>query len=118
MRSPTLRFQEAFFGRDAFNPTIERQNRQCRHLHSRWREPRRHQGSADRICITEVRLAGNAALGISESNLPAGSEILFREPGLWERYSWQMSLIAFVIPIQGGFDQRIASRTASPPCRR
>ena len=24
--------------------------------------------------------------GISESNLPPGSEVLFREPGIWEKY--------------------------------
>ncbi|MET4490947.1 ATP-binding protein [Bradyrhizobium sp. LA7.1] len=41
--------------------------------------------------------------GISESNLPPGSEILFREPTLWDRYSWQMLLIAAVILIQAGF---------------
>ena len=28
--------------------------------------------------------------GISESNLPPGSEILFREPSIWEQYRWQM----------------------------
>jgi signal transduction histidine kinase len=33
---------------------------------------------------------------ISESNLPAGSEIRFREQGLWEKYRWQ-SATAFVI---------------------
>jgi signal transduction histidine kinase len=40
--------------------------------------------------------------GISESNLPPGSEVLFREPGIWEKYSWQLSLIGSVILIQGG----------------
>lgn len=40
--------------------------------------------------------------GISESDLPSGSEVLFREPGLWGKYSWQLSLIAVVILIQGG----------------
>jgi signal transduction histidine kinase len=40
--------------------------------------------------------------GISESNLPPGSQVLFREPGIWERYNWQISLIAGVILIQGG----------------
>ena len=39
--------------------------------------------------------------GISESNLPPDSEILFREPPVWERYRWEISLIA-VILIQGG----------------
>ena len=46
--------------------------------------------------------------GISESNLPPGSEVLFREPGIWERYSWQMSLIAQRDPDPGSVDQRIA----------
>ena len=38
--------------------------------------------------------------GISEANLPPGSEVLFRERSLWERYSWQMTLIAAVIFLQ------------------
>lgn len=41
--------------------------------------------------------------GIGESSLPPGSEILFREPTLWDRYRWQMALIAAVILIQAGF---------------
>lgn len=40
--------------------------------------------------------------GIGESRLPPGSEILFREPTLWERYRWQMLLIASVILVQAG----------------
>ncbi|RQH13071.1 ATP-binding protein [Bradyrhizobium sp. RP6] len=40
--------------------------------------------------------------GISESNLPQGSEVLFREPGIWEKYRWQLALIAAVILIQTG----------------
>ena len=39
---------------------------------------------------------------ISESRLPPGSEILFREPTAWERYSWQIALIAAVILLQAG----------------
>ncbi len=39
--------------------------------------------------------------GISESNLPRGSKVLFREPSIWERYSWQLALIGSVILIQG-----------------
>ena len=39
---------------------------------------------------------------ISESRLPPGSEILFREPTAWERYSWQIALIAAVLLIQAG----------------
>jgi signal transduction histidine kinase len=41
--------------------------------------------------------------GISESNLPPGSEIFFREPTAWERYSWQIALITAVILLQAGF---------------
>lgn len=41
--------------------------------------------------------------GIGESSLPPGSEILFREPTLWDRHRWQMLLIAAVILIQAGF---------------
>jgi signal transduction histidine kinase len=38
--------------------------------------------------------------GVSESNLPPGSEIRFREPGLWEKYRWQTIFIASVLLIQ------------------
>ena len=40
--------------------------------------------------------------GISESNLPPGSTIYFREPTVWERYSWQIALITAVILVQAG----------------
>jgi signal transduction histidine kinase len=40
--------------------------------------------------------------GISESNLPAGSTVYFREPTAWERYSWQIAFITAVILIQAG----------------
>ena len=38
--------------------------------------------------------------GISESRLPAGSEILFRTPTAWEQYRWQVLIIAAVILTQ------------------
>jgi signal transduction histidine kinase len=38
--------------------------------------------------------------GISESRLPSGSKIYFRDPSLWEQYRWQIALIASVILIQ------------------
>jgi signal transduction histidine kinase len=41
--------------------------------------------------------------GISESRLPPGSEILFRDPTAWERYSWQIALTVAVILLQAGF---------------
>jgi signal transduction histidine kinase len=39
---------------------------------------------------------------ISESRLPSGSEILFREPNLWERYHWQMLMMTSVFLVQAG----------------
>jgi hypothetical protein len=39
---------------------------------------------------------------ISESRLPPGSEVLFREPTAWERHSWQLALITAVILAQAG----------------
>jgi signal transduction histidine kinase len=38
--------------------------------------------------------------GISESRLPLGSKIYFRDPTLWEQYQWQIMLIASVILVQ------------------
>jgi signal transduction histidine kinase len=38
--------------------------------------------------------------GISESRLPPGSKIYFRDPTLWEQYRWQIMLIASVILTQ------------------
>jgi len=40
--------------------------------------------------------------GISESRLPPGSQILFREPNIWVRYRWQMLMIAAVFLVQAG----------------
>jgi signal transduction histidine kinase/ABC-type uncharacterized transport system substrate-binding protein len=40
--------------------------------------------------------------GISDSILPAGSTMHFREPTVWERYSLQIALIAAVIFLQTG----------------
>ena len=38
--------------------------------------------------------------GISESRLPVGSEVRFREFSLWERYRWQMVAIFFALLLQ------------------
>jgi signal transduction histidine kinase len=40
--------------------------------------------------------------GISDSNLPPGSTVYFREPTLWERYSWQIALTLAVMLAQAG----------------
>jgi signal transduction histidine kinase len=39
---------------------------------------------------------------ISESRLPPGSEVLFREPTAWEHYSWRIALTTAVILAQAG----------------
>jgi C4-dicarboxylate-specific signal transduction histidine kinase len=39
---------------------------------------------------------------ISASRLPRGSEVLFREPTVWQRYAWQIALIIAVILAQAG----------------
>ena len=38
--------------------------------------------------------------GIAESSLPPGSTVYFREPTVWERYSWQIVFVLAVILIQ------------------
>ena len=40
--------------------------------------------------------------GISEFDLPPGSEVRFREPGIWEKYRWQTLSVAAVLLIQAG----------------
>jgi signal transduction histidine kinase len=40
--------------------------------------------------------------GISESNLPPRSQVLFREPTVWEKYRWQATLVASVMLVQAG----------------
>jgi signal transduction histidine kinase len=40
--------------------------------------------------------------GISQSSLPPGSQIMFREPGIWTQYRWQLALISVVILFQAG----------------
>ena len=40
--------------------------------------------------------------GISESSLPPGSTVYFREPTVWQRYSWQIALMIGVMLLQAG----------------
>ena len=61
--------------------------------------------------------------GISEDNLPPGSEVLFRELGIWEQYRWQLALIAAVILVQTGLisgllHERYRRRVAEVESRR
>jgi signal transduction histidine kinase len=46
---------------------------------------------------------------ISESRLPPGSEVLFREPTAWQRYSWQIALTLAVILAQAGLISALLS---------
>ncbi|PSO17519.1 sensor histidine kinase [Bradyrhizobium sp. MOS002] len=47
---------------------------------------------------------------ISESRLPPGSEVLFREPTAWQRYSWQIALTLAVILVQAGLISALLSQ--------
>jgi signal transduction histidine kinase len=38
--------------------------------------------------------------GVSDSDIPAGARVYFREPRVWETYRWQLSLIFAVILIE------------------
>ena len=106
--APIFSFQEAFFGGDTVGGP----------MHSIDETSRKTANAAIRILGGEkpgdikVQPIGLASpkydwqemqrWGISKSNLPPGSEVLFREPRTWEKYGWQLSLIAIVILIQGG----------------
>jgi signal transduction histidine kinase len=39
---------------------------------------------------------------IAPASLPAGSEIRFQEPTMWQRYKWQFSSLAAICLVQGG----------------
>jgi signal transduction histidine kinase len=39
--------------------------------------------------------------GISESRLPQGSEVYFRQPSAWDLYAWPVSFVALLIVLQG-----------------
>ena len=127
--APIFSFQQAFFGRDTVGGP----------MHSIDDSSSKTVNAAIRILGGErpadikVQPIGFASpkydwremqrWGIRESNLPPGSEILFREPGIWEKYSWQLSLIACVILIQGGLiggmlDERRRRRLAEVESRQ
>ena len=40
--------------------------------------------------------------GISESDLPPGSRVLFKPPSPWETYRWQILAVCTVLLLQGG----------------
>jgi signal transduction histidine kinase len=105
--APIFSYQEAFFGGDTVGGP----------MHSIAESSRKTASAAIRILGGEkpdhikIEPIGFAPpkydwrelqrWGISERNLPPGGEILFREPSIWEKYRWQMALVAGVILIQG-----------------
>ena len=106
--APIFSFQEAFFGRDTVGgPMYSIDDLSDKTVNAAIRIL-----GGEKPSDIKVKPIGFASpkydwremqrWGISENNLPPGSAILFREPGMWERYSWQLSLIACVILIQGG----------------
>src|SRR5262245_6344146 len=61
--------------------------------------------------------------GISESRLPLGSEVLFREPTAWERYRWQITCILLALIGQSALIiwflvERLARRRAEMRSRK
>ena len=61
--------------------------------------------------------------GISESNVPPGSELRFRQPTAWEQYHWQIMLIATALLLQSGliiglFHEHRRRRAAEVEARR
>jgi signal transduction histidine kinase len=106
-KAPIFSFQEAFFGEDTVGGP----------MNSIAESTRRTADATIRILGGEK--PGNIKIeplgfaspkydwrelqrwGISESNLPPGSSVLFREPSNWERYRWQIAIITSVILIQG-----------------
>ena len=56
--------------------------------------------------------------GISESNLPPGSEIYFREPTIWQQYFWQMVAISAVVVCRPCSSPRCSTKIAAVAGRR
>lgn len=106
--APIFSYQEAFFGGQTVGGP----------MHSNAESGRRTADAVFRILAGEkprsvsveaIQLAAPRydwremqRWGINEKNLPLGSEVLYREPTIWETHRWQMVLIAAVILMQAG----------------
>ena len=105
--APIFSFQEAFFGGDTVGgpmhsiAEIQPADRQCDDPHPRWREAGQYQVQPIGFASPKYDWRQMQRWGISRSNLPPGSAVLFREPSIWEKYGWQLALIAGVILVQG-----------------
>jgi len=51
--------------------------------------------------------------GISEASLPAGSDVRFREPRVWDRYRWHIIAAISVFIVQAGLIVALLAQTAS-----
>lgn len=106
--APIFSYQEAFFGRDTVGGpmhSIAEVSKQTANVAIRILNGER----PDSIKLEPIQFAAPRydwremqRWGISEQDLPEGSQILFRSPTLWEAYRWQMMLIAAVILVQAG----------------
>jgi signal transduction histidine kinase len=102
--APIFTFADTFFRRRA-NALLRAGSGQdcgCGPSHSQWREAQRHQESTRAIRIPEFDWRQMQRWGISESSLPPGSRIDFRQPTMLERYWWQSALITAIIFVQTG----------------
>lgn len=106
--APIFSYQGAFFGRDIVGGP----------MHSVLEASRQSASVAVRILggekagDIELQPIGFAAprydwrqmqrWGISERNLPAGSQIDFRDPSAWEKYRWQVAFVCAVVLLQAG----------------
>jgi signal transduction histidine kinase len=105
--APIFSYQEAFFGRDTVGGpmhSIAELSRLAANATIRilgGEKPGNIEMQPTEFAAPRYDWREMQPWGISESNLPGGSEILFQEPTIWERYRWQMALIAGVILIQG-----------------
>ena len=106
--APIFSFQEAFFGGDTVGGpmhSIDESSRKTANATIRilgGEQPGNIKVQPIAFASPKYDWREMQRWGINKSNLPPGSEVLFREPGIWERFGWQLALIASVILIQGG----------------
>lgn len=104
--APIFSYQEAFFGRDTIGgPMLSIADSSARTVDAVTRilggeKPGHIRFEPLRYAPPKYDWREMQRWGIGESSLPRGSEILFREPGVWERYRWQLALTAALILVQ------------------
>ena len=102
-KAPIFSFDETFFngeivGGPMFSPAEgARPTGCCCHPNVGRREDQWHRGPPVEFSTPKYDWRQLQRWNISESRLPPGSEIMFREPTVWERYSWQIASIVAVL---------------------